>query len=174
MCSIPTRRVDLTREVDLIEEVARVYGYDRIEEKKSAFVDFSRRGKLETTADHGADRRRSGRGSGRRSPIPWWTRSGPRWRGLPAVDHPQPARTGHGATSAPAWFRDFSTPWRTISAMAPETSNSSKSGIFSRDSGLPAKTLVEGYQEEERLRPAHHGTGVAEAVGDATARVGPL
>jgi phenylalanyl-tRNA synthetase beta chain len=51
VCTIPTRRVDLTREVDLIEEVARVYGYDRIEEKKRAVVDFARRGRLETTED---------------------------------------------------------------------------------------------------------------------------
>lgn len=29
-CTIPTRRLDLTREIDLIEEVARLVGYDRI------------------------------------------------------------------------------------------------------------------------------------------------
>ena len=38
---IPTYRVDLEREIDLIEEVARVLGYDNIEEKSSALVDFS-------------------------------------------------------------------------------------------------------------------------------------
>jgi phenylalanyl-tRNA synthetase beta chain len=38
---IPTYRVDLEREIDLIEEVARVYGYDKIEEKSTASVDFS-------------------------------------------------------------------------------------------------------------------------------------
>jgi phenylalanyl-tRNA synthetase beta chain len=32
---IPTFRVDIEREIDLIEEVARVYGYDKIEEKTS-------------------------------------------------------------------------------------------------------------------------------------------
>jgi phenylalanyl-tRNA synthetase beta chain len=40
-CTIPTYRVDLEREIDLIEEVARIYGYDAIEEKTSASVDFS-------------------------------------------------------------------------------------------------------------------------------------
>jgi phenylalanyl-tRNA synthetase beta chain len=38
---VPTYRVDLEREVDLIEEVARVYGYDRIVEKSTAPIDFS-------------------------------------------------------------------------------------------------------------------------------------
>jgi phenylalanyl-tRNA synthetase beta chain len=37
---IPTFRVDLDREIDLIEEVARVYGYDKIEEKAAASVSF--------------------------------------------------------------------------------------------------------------------------------------
>jgi phenylalanyl-tRNA synthetase beta chain len=37
---IPTFRVDLGREIDLIEEVARVYGYDKIEEKAAASVSF--------------------------------------------------------------------------------------------------------------------------------------
>ncbi len=37
---IPTYRVDLEREIDLIEEVARVYGYDNIDEKPSALIDF--------------------------------------------------------------------------------------------------------------------------------------
>jgi phenylalanyl-tRNA synthetase beta chain len=39
-CTVPTYRVDVNREIDLIEEVARVYGYDRIEPKTSAFVEF--------------------------------------------------------------------------------------------------------------------------------------
>jgi len=39
-CTVPSYRVDVQREIDLIEEVARVYGYDRIEPKTSAFVDF--------------------------------------------------------------------------------------------------------------------------------------
>lgn len=34
----PTFRPDLTRPVDLIEEVARVYGYDKIEEKKKSEI----------------------------------------------------------------------------------------------------------------------------------------
>jgi phenylalanyl-tRNA synthetase beta chain len=38
---IPTYRVDLEREIDLIEEVARVHGYDNIEEKSAALIDFS-------------------------------------------------------------------------------------------------------------------------------------
>jgi len=37
---IPTFRVDLEREIDLIEEVARVHGYDNIEEKTTATIDF--------------------------------------------------------------------------------------------------------------------------------------
>ncbi len=36
----PTFRVDIEREVDLIEEVARVYGYNNIEEKTRTSVDF--------------------------------------------------------------------------------------------------------------------------------------
>lgn len=35
-CEIPTYRVDIEREIDLIEEVARVYGYDNIEAKTTA------------------------------------------------------------------------------------------------------------------------------------------
>lgn len=38
--NVPTYRVDLEREIDLIEEVARVYGYDNIDEKSSASIDF--------------------------------------------------------------------------------------------------------------------------------------
>jgi phenylalanyl-tRNA synthetase beta chain len=38
---IPSYRVDLEREIDLIEEVARVLGYDNIEEKSTASIDFS-------------------------------------------------------------------------------------------------------------------------------------
>jgi phenylalanyl-tRNA synthetase beta chain len=36
----PTFRVDLEREIDLIEEIARVHGYDNIEEKTTATIDF--------------------------------------------------------------------------------------------------------------------------------------
>ncbi len=38
--AVPTFRVDIEREVDLIEEVARVYGYNNIEEKTRTSVDF--------------------------------------------------------------------------------------------------------------------------------------
>jgi phenylalanyl-tRNA synthetase beta chain len=38
---IPTYRVDVTEEIDLIEEVARVHGYDNIPEKMTALIDFS-------------------------------------------------------------------------------------------------------------------------------------
>ena len=41
-CSIPTFRYDLAEEIDLIEEVARVYGYDNIETKTRTTVDFSK------------------------------------------------------------------------------------------------------------------------------------
>ncbi|MDH3251151.1 MAG: phenylalanine--tRNA ligase subunit beta, partial [Ignavibacteria bacterium] len=52
---VPTFRVDVTREIDLIEEVARVYGYDRILEKKSATIDFSHPFPREKTADRVRD-----------------------------------------------------------------------------------------------------------------------
>ena len=38
---VPTYRVDIEREVDLIEEVSRVYGYDKIDNKLTATIDFS-------------------------------------------------------------------------------------------------------------------------------------
>lgn len=38
---VPTFRVDIEREIDLIEEVARVYGYDRIPDKMRSVVHFS-------------------------------------------------------------------------------------------------------------------------------------
>lgn len=38
---VPTFRPDLEREVDLIEEVARVYGYDKIPDKMHSIVHFS-------------------------------------------------------------------------------------------------------------------------------------
>ncbi len=37
---VPTFRVDVDREIDLIEEVARVYGYDRIESGSTATVSY--------------------------------------------------------------------------------------------------------------------------------------
>jgi phenylalanyl-tRNA synthetase beta chain len=38
---VPTFRVDIEREIDLIEEVARVFGYDNIDDKASARVTFT-------------------------------------------------------------------------------------------------------------------------------------
>ena len=48
---IPTYRYDLTEEIDLIEEVARVYGYDNIETKTRTTVDFSKPLKIWTKED---------------------------------------------------------------------------------------------------------------------------
>ena len=39
--TVPTYRVDITQEIDLVEEIARVHGYDRIEAKTSAAIDLS-------------------------------------------------------------------------------------------------------------------------------------
>jgi phenylalanyl-tRNA synthetase beta chain len=39
--AVPTFRVDIEREIDLIEEVARVYGYNNIGEKTRTSVDFA-------------------------------------------------------------------------------------------------------------------------------------
>ncbi len=41
VCSVPTYRPDITQSVDLVEEVARVYGYDKIPEQKSSQLHFS-------------------------------------------------------------------------------------------------------------------------------------
>jgi phenylalanyl-tRNA synthetase beta chain len=41
ICSIPTFRPDIDQEIDLVEEVARLYGYDNIENKTSGEVMFS-------------------------------------------------------------------------------------------------------------------------------------
>lgn len=38
--AVPTFRVDLEREIDLVEEVARIYGYNNIEDKTRTSVDF--------------------------------------------------------------------------------------------------------------------------------------
>ena len=38
---VPTYRVDVEQEIDLIEEIARIHGYDRIETKTHALIDFS-------------------------------------------------------------------------------------------------------------------------------------
>lgn len=49
--SIPTFRNDLADEIDLIEEVARVYGYDNIETKTRTTVDFSKPLQLKNLQD---------------------------------------------------------------------------------------------------------------------------
>ncbi len=41
VCSVPTFRPDIEQEIDLIEEVARLYGYDNIENKSSGNVVFT-------------------------------------------------------------------------------------------------------------------------------------
>ncbi len=49
--SIPTYRVDLDREIDLIEEIARVYGYNNIESKTISSIDFDHPFVKEVLAD---------------------------------------------------------------------------------------------------------------------------
>ena len=39
--TVPAYRVDISEEIDLVEEVARVYGYEKIETKTKASIDFS-------------------------------------------------------------------------------------------------------------------------------------
>ncbi len=39
-CTIPTFRPDLEQEIDLVEEVARLYGYNNIEDKMVSAIDF--------------------------------------------------------------------------------------------------------------------------------------
>jgi phenylalanyl-tRNA synthetase beta chain len=48
---VPTYRVDVIEEIDLIEEVARVHGYDSIPEKMTALIDFSQPLKGKDIAD---------------------------------------------------------------------------------------------------------------------------
>ena len=148
-CSIPTRRVDLTREVDLIEEVARVYGYDRIEEKKSAFVDFSRRGKLETTADQV---RTAAVGAGFREAISISMVDQRRaaLAGLPAVAilNPLGQDMGYLRTSLVPGLLDALA--HNINHGSVDVKLFEIGHIFARG-GLTAKTYVEGYLEEERL-----------------------
>jgi phenylalanyl-tRNA synthetase beta chain len=50
--SVPTYRVDIHEEIDLIEEVARIYGYDKIVKSKPAY----RHSKLEDTPIYGFER----------------------------------------------------------------------------------------------------------------------
>ena len=48
---VPTFRVDITQEIDLIEEVARVHGYDAILPQTSAAIDFGAPMKMADTAE---------------------------------------------------------------------------------------------------------------------------
>lgn len=52
LCTVPTYRVDLEREIDLIEEVARVYGYDRIEARTVSHLDLDQPMESKTASDH--------------------------------------------------------------------------------------------------------------------------
>jgi phenylalanyl-tRNA synthetase beta chain len=49
---VPTYRVDIEREIDLIEEVARVYGYNNIDIKTVSSIDFNHPFGKEVLADH--------------------------------------------------------------------------------------------------------------------------
>lgn len=53
--SVPTFRVDLEREIDLIEEIARVHGYNNIEDKTRTSVDFVQPFAKTTPADRVRD-----------------------------------------------------------------------------------------------------------------------
>ncbi len=48
---VPTYRIDIEREIDLIEEVARVYGYNNIESKTLSAIDFNHSFGKEVLAD---------------------------------------------------------------------------------------------------------------------------
>jgi phenylalanyl-tRNA synthetase beta chain len=148
-CTVPTRRVDLTREVDLIEEVARVYGYDKIEEKTSATVNFSRLGKLETTAD---SVRAFAVGAGFKEAISnsMVDRARAALGGLPPVSILNPLN------QEMAYLRTSLVPGM-LEAVAHNISRGSEDlrlfeigHVFARQ-GLPGTPLVEGYQEDERV-----------------------
>ncbi len=47
----PSWRGDLTREIDLVEEVARIHGYDKIPEDVSVPMAASTRGRLDRVLD---------------------------------------------------------------------------------------------------------------------------
>jgi phenylalanyl-tRNA synthetase beta chain len=168
VCTIPTRRVDLTREVDLIEEVARVYGYDRIEEKKRAYVDFSRRGTMETTADR---LRTSAVGAGFREAvsISMVDQRRAAFAGLPPVSilNPLGQEMGYLRTSLVPGLLD---------ALAHNLNYGSEDvrlfeigRVFAR-SGLSGRPLVEGYLEEERLALLITGQATPRQWGGASRR----
>ena len=48
---VPSSRKDLVEEIDVIEEVARIYGYDKIAAKTNATVDFSKPRQVESLQD---------------------------------------------------------------------------------------------------------------------------
>lgn len=52
---VPTFRVDIEREIDLIEEVARVFGYNNIESKTVAAIDFNHPFEKQILADRICD-----------------------------------------------------------------------------------------------------------------------
>jgi len=54
--TIPTFRIDLEREIDLIEEIARVHGYNNIEDKTRTSVDFVQPFEKISTADRLRDK----------------------------------------------------------------------------------------------------------------------
>lgn len=54
--AVPTFRVDLDREIDLIEEIARVHGYNNIEDKTRSSVDFVQDFAKTTVADRVRER----------------------------------------------------------------------------------------------------------------------
>ncbi|HTR82010.1 MAG TPA: phenylalanine--tRNA ligase subunit beta [Bacteroidota bacterium] len=43
LCTVPTFRPDIEQEIDLVEEVARLHGYTKIEDKMMSNIDFSHR-----------------------------------------------------------------------------------------------------------------------------------
>jgi phenylalanyl-tRNA synthetase beta chain len=50
-CEIPTYRIDIVEEIDLIEEIARVHGYDNIPEKTTAVIQGGTAGVRSSIAD---------------------------------------------------------------------------------------------------------------------------
>lgn len=53
--NVPTYRVDVEREIDLIEEVARVYGYDNVEVKTTSIIDIAHPFHTENTSSEFRD-----------------------------------------------------------------------------------------------------------------------
>ncbi len=53
--TVPSHRNDVTREVDLIEEVARIYGYDKVPARTTLHVTVGRKSTFEVAADKAGD-----------------------------------------------------------------------------------------------------------------------